>query len=326
MNEPDRSLAGAPLGQHSAPVDTYQPALLFAVPRGASRRAAGIGDPLPFRGVDLWTAWELSWLDRRGKPVAAALRLVVPATTPAIVESKSLKLYLGSFAQTRFDSPAHVAHVVRTDLHAAIGAEVASEIVSGAGLATLDVRPWSGESIDGIDVDVDTYEPDPSLLALAGESAAAPDRGSGTGTGTSPNPVSRSRAAEGTGTHTGTGMRKGTGTGRHSAEVVEETLCSDLLRTNCPVTGQPDIGSVQIRYRGPRIDRAALLRYLVSYRRHCAFHETCVERIWSDIRRTCLTQSLTVYARYLRRGGIDINPFRSDVAERPDEDVRLVRQ
>lgn len=96
-----------------------------------------------------------------------------------------------------------------------------------------------------------------------------------------------------------------------SAEVVSETLVSDLLKSNCPVTGQPDWGSVQVRYSGPQIDRHALLRYIVSLRRHTEFHEHCVEKMYCDIWQACKPHSLLVYARYTRRGGLDINPWRS---------------
>ena len=97
-----------------------------------------------------------------------------------------------------------------------------------------------------------------------------------------------------------------------SAEIVEETLHSHLLKSNCLVTSQPDWGSVLIQYRGPRIERAALLRYLISFRQHNEFHEQCVERIFMDLLHHCQPTELTVYARYTRRGGLDINPFRSN--------------
>jgi 7-cyano-7-deazaguanine reductase len=102
-----------------------------------------------------------------------------------------------------------------------------------------------------------------------------------------------------------------------SAPFTDETVVSHLLRSNCPVTGQPDWGSVQIAYRGPPIDHAGLLRYLVSFRHHNEFHEHCVERIYVDVLARCAPQRLSVYARYTRRGGLDINPFRSSVPARP---------
>lgn len=106
---------------------------------------------------------------------------------------------------------------------------------------------------------------------------------------------------------------------------IEEELHSHLLRSNCPVTNQPDMGSVLIRYRGAAIDRESLLRYIISFRKHNDFHEACVERMFLDIKSRCAPEKLTVYARYNRRGGLDINPFRSDF-ETTAENLRLWRQ
>ncbi len=110
-----------------------------------------------------------------------------------------------------------------------------------------------------------------------------------------------------------------------SDDVVTEELHSHLLRSLCPVTDQPDMGSLLIRYKGCQIDQDSLLRYIVSYRNHNDFHEACVERIYLDIKTQCKPDALTVYARFNRRGGIDINPFRSDY-ESTIENLRLVRQ
>lgn len=110
-----------------------------------------------------------------------------------------------------------------------------------------------------------------------------------------------------------------------ASQIVEETLFTRLFRSNCLVTGQPDWASVQVRYRGPKIDRAGLLKYLISYRKHQGFHEQCIERIFTDIKRACNTEKLTVYGRFTRRGGLDINPFRSDF-ETPPENGRHFRQ
>ncbi len=279
MQEGDSTLAGVPLGRPVVPPDRYAPEVLYRVARGEARRAAGLPEHVPFRGVDLWTAYELSWLDPRGKPVAAVAVAVVPADSPFLVESKSLKLYLGSFAQTRHAGWAAVREIVTGDLARACGREVEVRLVLPRRFVALAIRQWEGTSIDGLDVACDRYLPDPALLATAS-----------------------------------------------SPEIVQETLRSDLLRTNCPVTGQPDWGSIQISYRGRQLDRRALLRYLVSYRQHLGFHEACIERIWWDIKRICAPARLTVYGRYLRRGGVDINPFRSDAAQRPAKPVRLPRQ
>lgn len=107
---------------------------------------------------------------------------------------------------------------------------------------------------------------------------------------------------------------------------VEETLTSRLLKSNCPVTGQPDWGSVQIRYAGPQIDQAGLLRYIISFRNHNDFHEHCVERMFMDIWQRCRPAKLSVTARYTRRGGLDINPWRTSHPGRPPANVRTARQ
>lgn len=269
--------ADTPLGEKSVYPDRYMPDLLCAVSRRESRDTLGIGDPLPFHGEDLWNAWELTWLDRGGKPAVATAVFRVPADSPNLIESKSLKLYLNSFAMERCDSAAAVASTIADDL-----SRVAAKRVAVSGTPAASSRPVAffdlpGHCIDGLDLSPGAWRVDPSLLAC-------------TGGGT-----------------------------------VSEALHSHLLRSNCPVTSQPDMGSILIRYRGPAIDRRALLDYLVSYRQHNDFHESCVERIFVDIKERCGPEQLTVYARYNRRGGLDINPFRSDFEETAD-DLRLWRQ
>lgn len=271
------TLDGSPLGKPTAFADRYDPASLFALDRSEQRRAIGIRGTLPFAGVDLWTAYELSWLDLCGKPQVAIGEFRVPCDSPKLVESKSLKLYLGSFAQEPMANSDEVARRIQADLSHACGVSVAVALAPasrpGAGLRA----DLPGESIDGIAMTIDAYEPDPDFLTAQGSGG-------------------------------------------------EETLCSALFRSRCPVTGQPDSGDVMIRYRGPSIARAGLLRYLVSYRGHAAFHESCVEHIFVDILERCAPQALTVYARFLRRGGIDINPFRSNFERDPPPDVRTPRQ
>jgi 7-cyano-7-deazaguanine reductase len=267
----------SPLGKPAAYDDRYDPAALFAIERAPQRAALGLGDALPFSGADLWTAYELSWLDARGKPEVAIARFSVSAGSPRIVESKSLKLYLNAFSQTAFDSAAVVERTIAADLERAFGVAVAVEMIGPRAFARLRLDELAGESIDDVAVEVRDYSPRPDLLAASGPA-------------------------------------------------VEEALVSQLFKSNCPVTGQPDWGSVQVRYRGPRIDRAGLLRYLVSFRRHAGFHEHCVEQIFVDLRARCRTERLTVYARFTRRGGIDINPFRSDWEPPPQDDARTARQ
>jgi 7-cyano-7-deazaguanine reductase len=261
-----------PLGHATSYPDRYDPALLFPVSRGPQREALGLGAALPFTGADVWTAYEHTWLDGRGVPRIAMLSLEVPFDSPFIVESKSVKLYLGSFAQTRFDDEASVLATVGRDLSAAAGAPVQVSVLREARIA-----PLAGDSIDGEDVSADRYEVDPSLLRAGGASVA-------------------------------------------------ESLRSDLFRSVCPVTGQPDYASVSIAYRGARIDRGALLRYLVSYRLHAGFHEHCAERIFVDIASRCGCEALTVHARFTRRGGLDINPFRFSADARVPPNVRTPRQ
>ena len=257
MNSPHES----GLGRATAYPTRYDPDLLFPIPRAQGRAAFGLADAgLPFTGHDRWHAYELAWLDARGKPVIDVATFLVPADSPHLVESKSLKLYLNSLNATRFDSADGVRECIATDLSKAAGAPV--EVAFG--LPSMVGKAGAAESIDGLEVAIDSYgPPDPSLLHA---DASAP---------------------------------------------VQETLRSDLLKSNCPVTGQPDWASVHIAYRGPRIDREGLLRYLVSFREHAGFHEQCVEQVFVDLMARCAPRWLSVEARYTRRGGLDINPWRA---------------
>jgi 7-cyano-7-deazaguanine reductase len=254
------------LGQATAYPQCYDPGLLFPIPRAAQRAELGLGERLPFTGEDLWTAYELSWLDARGKPQVAMAEFRVPADSPCLIESKSWKLYLNSFANERMGSTAELVERLRADLSTAAGARLGVDLQLPQDWR-LDHRPLPGECIDAQDIAVDCYgPPQPELLHADADA------------------------------------------------LVEESLVSHLLKSNCPVTGQPDWASVQIAYAGPRIERAGLLRYLVSFRNHSDFHEHCVERIFVDLSARCAPTRLSVYARYTRRGGLDINPFRSSEA------------
>ncbi|MGS3175229.1 NADPH-dependent 7-cyano-7-deazaguanine reductase QueF [Aeromonas sp. XH] len=271
------ALQGLSLGQQSTYISQYTPSLLQPVPRSLNRDDLGLGETLPFEGCDVWTLYELSWLNAKGKPVVALGEVAVPAASPNLIESKSFKLYLNSFNQTRCDSLEAVQALLVQDLSACAGAPVS------VALFTLDEAPHQivqlpGECIDDLDIEVDGYEFDETLL----------------------------QGAAGT-------------------EIVEETLHSHLLKSNCLVTSQPDWGSVVIRYRGSRLDREKLLRYLISFRQHNEFHEQCIERIFTDLKHFCAPTQLTVHARYTRRGGLDINPFRSDWEPVP-ANLRLIRQ
>ena len=268
----------SPLGQAVAYRDTYAPELLFPIERQLKRAELGVhADALPFVGEDLWNAYELSWLDARGKPVVALGEFRVPVASPRLIESKSLKLYLNAFNQQRWASVEDVRTTIARDLSAAAGAAV------GVLLRPLHGRPErrfgypEGVCIDALEIDIERYQPCPEALQAGGPE-------------------------------------------------VEETLYSHLLKSNCLVTGQPDWGTLVVRYRGPAIDREGLLRYVVSFRAHNEFHEQCVERVFCDIMARCRPQELAVWARYTRRGGLDINPFRASRAGLRADEAMEIRQ
>jgi len=284
MNTPEQSA----LGKTSAYPDQYEPSLLFPLLRAPKRQEIGITASPPFMGADLWTAYELSWLNLRGKPQVALAQLVVPCESPNIIESKSLKLYLGSFSNSRFADAAEVLAHLKTDLGQALwsteGSEPASSSVGVKLIAPEDfdrqaIEELDGLSLDRLDIDCEHYTPAPELLSAAFEE-----------------------------------------------QPVSEVLTSRLLKSNCLVTGQPDWGSVQISYSGPQIEQGGLLRYLVSFRNHHEFHEQCVERIFMDVWSRCKPTRLSVYARYTRRGGLDINPFRTSHPQALPTAVRTARQ
>ncbi|MDK2124598.1 NADPH-dependent 7-cyano-7-deazaguanine reductase QueF [Parachitinimonas caeni] len=269
----------SPLGKSTAYIEHYAPELLFPIPRLTKRQEIGIDGSLPFGGVDIWNGYELSWLNARGKPQVAIARFSIPAESPNLIESKSFKLYLNSFNQTRLASVDELKQKLIADLSAACGASVSVKLLEPADWGTEKIGGLEGELLDRLDIDVAQYQPAPQLL------------------------------------HTDPAEAE-----------VEETLVSHLLKSNCLVTGQPDWGSVQIHYIGAPINQEALLRYLISFRQHNEFHEQCVERIFTDIMRQCRPTRLSVYARYTRRGGLDINPFRTNFSQPMPANVRQARQ
>lgn len=251
------------LGKATDYPQRYAPGVLFPIARAQGREELGIAPgALPFQGVDVWTHYEVSWLDARGKPRVAIAIIEVPATSPCLVESKSMKLYFNSLNFERFETAEAFRVVVEKDLSGAAGAAVTVTLqpVTAAGHAFSDLP---GDCLDEQDIACTAFEVDPGLLHA------------------------------------------------DAARPVSEALHSHLLRSRCPVTHQPDWASLYIDYSGPALDRAGLLAYLVSYRNQSDFHEQCVERIFMDLMARCRPQRLTVYARYTRRGGLDINPFRS---------------
>lgn len=266
-----------PLGRRTDYIDQYTPALLCPVPRRDAREVLDL-DPeaLPFHGMDYWNAYELSWLDGRGKPVVMVGEFSVPCNSRNLVESKSLKLYLNSFANSRFDSVAAVRSLMEKDLSDCAGGPV------DVRLRTLDnvaADPWleiSGDCVDRIDIEIDSAVEDIRLLTDQG-----PER--------------------------------------------TETLYSHLLRSLCPVTGQPDWATLVVRYTGAPISQVTLLRYVIALRSHQGFHEQIIEQVFTDILQQCQPRQLSVYGRFTRRGGLDINPFRSNFEESA-LNRRVVRQ
>jgi len=273
------ALSQLTLGKSTPYRDQYDASLLQAVPRSMNREPLGLfPDNLPFHGADIWTLYELSWLNDKGLPQVTVGEISLNANSINLIESKSFKLYLNSFNQTKFASWDKVLETLTRDLSTCAEGDVSVTLTRLEEVEGSPVGRFTGECIDNQDITIDNYEFSTDYLANAA-----------------------------------------------GDEIVEESLVSHLLKSNCLITHQPDWGSVQIQYRGPKINREALLRYLVSFRNHNEFHEQCVERIFNDIMHFCTPETLAVYARYTRRGGLDINPWRSNFPFTPAT-ARLVRQ
>lgn len=272
-------LQNSHLGHKTERCDHYNPNCLFSIQRTFGRADLHLGDNLPFFGVDIWTSYEFSWLNPNGLPCIAMLELYVPCTSPSIIESKALKLYLNSFSQTTYPNSEAVKALLIQDLSASAGSEIGLQLYSPAQFAECVKRQqFNGICIDEQEVIITDYHINESYLLQA------------------------------------------------SKEIVSEKLFSLLFRSNCPVTNQPDWASISIAYSGPKIDRAGLLRYLVSFRNHTGFHEQCVEKIFCDISKYCQPKQLSVYGRFTRRGGIDTNPFRTSEAAAIAPLIRDFRQ
>ena len=271
----NEDLLHTPLGRQSSVSSAYDPSQLCPIPRAQTWLNYGL-EQAPWFGVDIWNAWEISWLNTKGLPQMATGEFRIPASTVNIIESKSLKLYLNSFNQSKFENRQLVEQTIRRDLSNCAGEEIDLQLFP-LDAAPGNILPLAGKCLDELEISIDEYQRNPQLLQCD------------------------------------TGLSR------------KEKLISHLLKTNCPVTAQPDWGSVCIDYSGNAISHESLLRYLVSYRNENDFHEQCVENIFMDIMQQCQPESLTVYARYLRRGGLDINPWRSTENLRPDN-TRLLRQ
>lgn len=248
------------------------------MPRDEQRQALGItADALPFRGMDVWNAYEFSWLNNKGKPEVALARFQVPVKSANIIESKSLKLYLGSYSQTQFAHRSEVISTLETDLTLAAQGPVSAGLVGPEHVINDGLGGFPGTNLDTLDIEIDDYYWNPEYLEVVSDT------------------------------------------------IVRESLHTNLFKSLCPVTGQPDFASVLIEYSGRSIGHEGLLKYLVSYRQHAEFVEQITERMFVDLMNRCEPDRLTINCRFTRRGGIDINPVRSH-EDAQSSDIRLWRQ
>jgi len=286
-------ISSSPLGQKSAYADRYDPALLFAIKRQAKRLELGFDSDLPFQGEDIWNAYELSWLNQKGLPQVAVAEIRFFATSPSIVESKSFKLYLNSFNQTFFNSMDAVGERIQKDLSQVTQSQVMVRLFQLSDFEAYSIKQWQAicleQQTEAKHLKINDYQYRPELLQLDCQAL------------------------------------DGVAIDSQDQTSISETLCSHLLKSNCLITHQPDWASLYIQYKGAPINHQSLLAYIVSFRNHNEFHEQCVERIFTDIMLRCQPQELTVYARYTRRGGLDINPWRSNHLSKM-ENCRLIRQ
>ena len=274
------------LGQQSAYPNQYDPSLLFPIARSDNRSSLGLNSQStpPFFGVDIWNAYELAWLNLKGKPQIALAEFIIPADSPNMIESKSFKLYLNSLNQHCFADFATVKTCLQHDLSQVLGTGLQVRLVQPCEITSnkkmAPIEELGGQLLDRLDIEVNSHQ-SADLLLLKADHTSAP---------------------------------------------ITQTLVSHLLKSICPVTGQPDWASVQIQYQGRPIDEEGLLRYLIGFRQLGEFHEHCVEKIFCDIKIQCQPEKLSVYARYTRRGGLDINPFRTDFNAAWPNNIRHARQ
>jgi 7-cyano-7-deazaguanine reductase len=274
----DMNLNFSELGKKSAYETQYNPKLLFPIPRAIKRAELGINDANPgFYGVDIWTHYEISWLNTKGKPMVAIGELRYLASSTNIIESKSMKLYFNSFNNTKLKDADELINHVEKDISLAIGAPAKFTIIQLNETFDINLEKHAF-CLDDLDIECDTYKPDSNLLFC------------------------------------------------ENNETIKETVYSNLLKSNCLVTEQPDWGTVYIEYKGNQINHEGLLKYIISLRNHNEFHEQCVEEIFNDIKLRCCPKELTVYARYTRRGGLDINPYRTTNEKFEVNNKRLIRQ
>ncbi len=271
------------LGKQVKYKDSYDNSLLFPIKRSLNRNKIITQAELPFNGYDLWNCYEVSWLNQKGRPEVRIVHFIVSAKSECLIESKSIKLYLNSFNNTKFTSEREVVDLIQTDLSNVSGLQVEVSVYKLDHYQNQSLKLFDGILLDEIDVEITDYQVNSDLLKIESDLAD---------------------------------------------NFVEEILYSNLLKSNCLVTGQPDWASVQIKYSGRKINHLSLLKYLISYRNHNGFHEDCIEHIFVDILENCQPQELTIYAKYTRRGGVDINPFRTNLDLKNTEIIKTrdVRQ
>jgi 7-cyano-7-deazaguanine reductase len=268
-----------PLGDQTSYPTKYSPDVLYPIPRWPARSLLEIDKKIQMYGLDHWQAYEMSWLDPKGKPQFAIGEFFFNAESENIVESKSLKLYLNSLNNEKYESIDSVSDIVTADLSAASRSEVKVRLTLISRSTNNLKTELPGICVDHEDVSIEQTEPDRDLLKI------------------------------------------------NSELVFDEELNSHSFKSNCPVTGQPDWASFYVQYTGMQIDKASLLRYLCSYRDHQGYHEECAERIYRDIMLKSAPSELFVAMNYLRRGGIDINVYRSTRLLGSDcINPRLIRQ
>ena len=264
------------LGKDTNYPTEYQPDILFPISRAPAREKYAHVEAIQ-QGKDWWHVFEISWLNAAGVPQVAIGRITLPAFSPNLIESKSLKLYFNSLNFTKFDSKEAFIATVEIDLSKAADAEITLDLFH---VDELEISKPEGICIDDLTPERLENHPDASLLSLD----------------------------------------------QYSDENIEVQLYSHLLRSNCPVTGQPDWGTVFIRYQGKKPCYKSILAYIISYRQHNGFHEQCVEQMFADIWQNLKPEKLMVYATYTRRGGLDINPCRVSDSTWMPRPIRLARQ
>ncbi len=256
-----KAIKSSQLGKKTNYLDKYDPNTLYPISRIPQDRSKKM------HGYDLWNMYELSWLNPKGKPEVAIGKILYDASSKKLIESKSLKLYLNSFNNSRFESAELITQTIENDLSIVLDTKVLVKLWNLNTNPKVQFLNPKGFCIDNLDISMQSFDFQNRHSVI--QSLIIDD------------------------------------------EIISETLYSNLLRSNCPITNQPDWGTLTIKYTGKKISHIKLLEYILSYRNHNDFHEHCVESIFSELMSHCSPSKLIVYANYTRRGGIDINPYRS---------------